>query len=60
MTTSLTMKSGFLPLYELRHDERHSQWCVRVCACARVRVYGRIPYGQVELVLRSGWRWWLQ
>lgn len=36
MTTSLTMKSGFLPLYELRDDERHSQWCVRVCAGAHV------------------------
>lgn len=30
MTTSLTMKSGFLPLYQLRHDERHSQWRVRM------------------------------
>lgn len=37
MTTSLTMKSGFLPLYELRHDERQSQWRVRVRACAHVR-----------------------
>lgn len=35
MTTSLTMKSGFLPLYQLRHGERHSQWCVgtRTCVC---------------------------
>lgn len=58
MTTSLTMKSGFLPLYQLRHDERHSQWRVQyVCVSAW---YVKVPCDQVELILRSGWRWWLR